>query len=558
MAYGIPGVSPNLISQQQRINALPSDPKETALAKYLIQLTQQNKVGTPEYFFAAGEFSNRQKVRQEQAAKQQQGPKVVENITAQAVQKAAPAMAMVAPITGGVGSLDAGSMERIDSPVYSGAMGGIVAFDDGGEVERFQNQGLVGQARVPSLTGAFSGSDVRSLPTRPITVGEVPVISEFGVPLDREAIKRSIRAINPNLTEGALNAQVDNIIAQAGRRNQPSLAPTTTAAAAAPITAPATTPAAATTTAAGQETPPLLPPPAAPRIGIESLRPIDYRELRNQAGATAQLFMGERPEALSQTEAVGAVKDVYKQAGVNFDLFKDQIKKLEDEGKAAKGDRQEAINMRLIEAGLGILGGESPYAFVNIGKGASPALKGLQDDFKDLKKIDRERQKAVRDLQVAENQLAAGVGKEAADRVEKSQTRIDNFNNAERQLMGSIFNTLTSTDTTRAVADLNARVQTRVAEATRLGAREDAMLRSARDLARREVEAMVRRSPLLASDPKFDFEGAVDSREKEILQRWNLEGRVSPVTRDTATGAGSLSRSSDGTLTYQPRSAQTR
>jgi hypothetical protein len=46
--------------------------------------------------------------------------------------------------------------------------------------------------------------------------------------------------------------------------------------------------------------------------------------------------------------------------------------------------------LRLLEAGLGILGGESPYAFVNIGKGATPALQGLAKDIKDIKKTRRE------------------------------------------------------------------------------------------------------------------------------------------------------------------------
>jgi hypothetical protein len=43
----------------------------------------------------------------------------------------------------------------------------------------------------------------------------------------------------------------------------------------------------------------------------------------------------------------------------------------------------------LLEAGLGILGGESPYAFVNIGKGATPALQGLAKDLKEIKKTSR-------------------------------------------------------------------------------------------------------------------------------------------------------------------------
>jgi hypothetical protein len=60
--------------------------------------------------------------------------------------------------------------------------------------------------------------------------------------------------------------------------------------------------------------------------------------------------------------------------------------------------KKEATNLRLLEAGLGILGGESPYAFVNIGKGATPALKGFAKDIKDIQKTRRELDKETMQL----------------------------------------------------------------------------------------------------------------------------------------------------------------
>jgi hypothetical protein len=62
--------------------------------------------------------------------------------------------------------------------------------------------------------------------------------------------------------------------------------------------------------------------------------------------------------------------------------------------KRLKG-KKEAANLRLLEAGLGILGGESPYAFVNIGKGATPALQGLAKDLKEIKKTSRQLTKRL-------------------------------------------------------------------------------------------------------------------------------------------------------------------
>ena len=132
MAYGIPRSNSNLIAQEQRILSIPSDPEEKLLAQYITKLAQQNKVGTPEYFMAAGEFQNRQKIRQERAAKQVQLPPVVQQINQQAAEVAQDQ---------GVAQLPVGGIGQIGN--YTGATGGIVAFEDGGEVPRFQNRGLV-------------------------------------------------------------------------------------------------------------------------------------------------------------------------------------------------------------------------------------------------------------------------------------------------------------------------------------------------------------------------------------------------------------------------------
>jgi hypothetical protein len=75
-----------------------------------------------------------------------------------------------------------------------------------------------------------------------------------------------------------------------------------------------------------------------------------------------------------------------KASGFDANLFKTLQKDVEKQREELKGDRKESMNLRLIEAGLGIMGGESPYAFVNIGKGATPAIKGLGEDIKGLEK----------------------------------------------------------------------------------------------------------------------------------------------------------------------------
>jgi len=76
-------------------------------------------------------------------------------------------------------------------------------------------------------------------------------------------------------------------------------------------------------------------------------------------------------------------------------LYSKYEKMLLDEREASKADREQAKYARMLEAGLGILGGTSQYAFENIGKGAAPALKGYGEDVRGLRKEERERVKEL-------------------------------------------------------------------------------------------------------------------------------------------------------------------
>jgi hypothetical protein len=74
-------------------------------------------------------------------------------------------------------------------------------------------------------------------------------------------------------------------------------------------------------------------------------------------------------------------------------LYSKYEKMLLEDRAAAKEARKDAQLARMLEAGLGMLGGESPYAFVNIGKGATPALKGYGEDVRGLRAEERARTK---------------------------------------------------------------------------------------------------------------------------------------------------------------------
>ena len=62
--------------------------------------------------------------------------------------------------------------------------------------------------------------------------------------------------------------------------------------------------------------------------------------------------------------------------------------------------------MRLLEAGLGIMGGTSPYAFANIGQGATQAVKGAAQDIATFRKEQRENIKDLAALGMKREEFA--------------------------------------------------------------------------------------------------------------------------------------------------------
>ena len=61
-------------------------------------------------------------------------------------------------------------------------------------------------------------------------------------------------------------------------------------------------------------------------------------------------------------------------------------KYLKDYGPRSEEETRQSAWLRALEAGLGTMAGESPYAFVNIGKGAQTAAKGFAEDVKERRK----------------------------------------------------------------------------------------------------------------------------------------------------------------------------
>ena len=241
-----------------------------------------------------------------------------------------------------------------------------------------------------------------------------------------------------------------------------------------------------------QQTPSAAPQAAAPQAaqpsGIAALSSTapatDYATRMTDAETMARKGMtAETPKTAKQF--MEERDTLLRDAGYDFNLVKNQIKEVREEKEGLKGDRKEAMNLRLIEAGLGILGGESPYAFVNIGKGATPALQGLAKDIKEIKKDSRALDREVRQLNAMQNEIAAGRASYGIEALNKQADRIARREESIQRSRDSIFGTIVGKETQLEVAGMQSRTQREVA-GMQAGA-----LRIERDLARQDARAKV-------------------------------------------------------------------
>jgi len=210
-----------------------------------------------------------------------------------------------------------------------------------------------------------------------------------------------------------------------------------------------------------------------PRVDAYNLQTPDVEANLAQAKRQVDSLIKVPPEE-SQADAITATKNLYREMGVDPDIYKKQSTKLEEERMGLKADKEEAKYSRLIEAGLGILGGTSPFAAVNIGQGASPAMKGFAQDIKDVKKADRELNRAKMALETTENQFKIDQSKSVQGRMEKNQERVDKAQQTRATAaatLGASINTLTGSQYDAQLRDLTSRFTSeRQLEGTRYSA----------------------------------------------------------------------------------------
>ena len=288
----------------------------------------------------------------------------------------------------------------IETPEFAG--GGIVAFSNGGETFTPSQRGFLGTMFGPSA-GLISREEVVN-ELDPEELREFNRTGKLPVRLMKIVGDRSIAAPSGTKDQG---------IAAAAPIAPPPVAP--------PAAAPGADLRAPVQMVGGRPVP--IDRSTGEELGIAP--PMDERPMPQQQttgdllGRTDalfnQLYGTTAPTAPSDRESyIGRTEDFFKKAGVNLELAAQQAADIAKEKESLSKDKTEAANFRLLEAGLAIMGGTSPFAFENIGKGASKAMQGYVQDIKDLKKAEKDLNAATRQLTVTQNQMRMGVAQTSA------------------------------------------------------------------------------------------------------------------------------------------------
>lgn len=250
----------------------------------------------------------------------------------------------------------------VEEPQYAG--GGIVAFADGGTPEEQRKKALEAlNVNMPDLPADYRGtlSDYLSNP-------EWAQAYEKNQQ-DRETARRAILANNPIPT---VNRDILN--------PSPSIraqVPVT------PITAPVSTPTTPTT-------------PITPSSKVET-KPTGIKSLTKPTTPVVPPPTGQQQPSELQTLLAQNRSDI-------------------ESGKATSDKaREDAKWSRLLEAGLGIMGGESSNFAQNVGRGATQAARGYAEDIRGIRAEELDRQKQLSALGLKGYELNQGAKKQAAE-----------------------------------------------------------------------------------------------------------------------------------------------
>ncbi len=147
------------------------------------------------------------------------------------------------------------------------------------------------------------------------------------------------------------------------------------------------------------------------------------------AAKTAGPKAGAAGEAPKPFDPIAQLQNYEKRLGILADPDKETREELDAAAKKLGEDKDRNANMAILKAGLAMMGGESPYAFVNIAKGGMAGLEDYGKSEGERRKEEKELMKARADLRRADEARKQGRLKEA---ITLEQNYITNQLNIER------------------------------------------------------------------------------------------------------------------------------
>lgn len=351
----------------------------------------------------------------------QQQPPIAQQVMAQANQ-----------MEGGIDELP------VPEPEFAG--GGIVAFEDGGQVQRFQNQGLVENdpmlekaiqmmlRRDPSFNADYLR---RAISTAPPEMRD-RLLAQLRDSETQKFLRQGegVPGAMPN-SPGIPRADIERETAKFMRQGQgvPSVQDNGIA-------------------------PPnedLTQPEKMPSANLGQINMTDLVGRSTQL-ADALGFKPSEGKIPTIQEASKTTSDLLKESGYDEGVLGRIGEDIKSQREALAKDRQEAKAYRIIEAGLGIMGGTSANAFENISKGGIPALKGLASDIKDLQKAEREFKLAEQNVLLKQNEAAMGKARITQATIDKAQEAADKKAENYNRLRGDLAKTMLSGEIQKEIA----------------------------------------------------------------------------------------------------------
>jgi hypothetical protein len=351
----------------------------------------QNPQGEVPSYLALSELQRRKDTRAKYQAEQAPETSVAEDMT----QAQPSGLAMLskntadqsAPMSQGVADLPV-SDDMYQEDSFAG--GGIVAFADGGFMKKARDyllppspttmRDLQGKTRLSPFMGGMGDMDAYQYADPNYLLKK------------REMLYRQLEM--PGADKNAIYAEINALDQQTARP----------AGGYAPTEKPALTDVELQAKNVLAQTPP--PPPVVNPYGVDT----------------------SIPRALSVEDAMKRQDEAMRLAGVDTEFYKKQSDELLAQREALKADRSEAGNLALIKAGLATMGGTSPFALVNLGKGAEAGIEQYGKDIKDIRAENRLLKQADMKLKEAQNAQQRGDAQGALKAIQEREKLIAQYN----------------------------------------------------------------------------------------------------------------------------------